>query len=766
MKRTLYCYYLETVNNNRIALGQKPLFKIGDTTIEANSPEEAADQRIAQQDSTSNFEPLKRAFAVEVPEDFMPGVEHIDKKFHKWLRKTKSIYKYRKDADREWFGDFNNAREVKEYINEFIFGVHAENNWPMRHHQQEAHDKIVKYFTENYGEFLLAAKMRFGKNFTFLNVVKTLGYKNVLVLTYKPGVFDSLQEDIENHIYFGNFQYISYKDTRENLVLSSDKVNIVACSAQMAGYKYDEENDAGYKYDEENDEESFDNFNQKNLDILTQYKWDLIVTDACHYGTSTMNFKKIYESLKCSKILYISGTPFKTLANYKENQLYMYTYIDEQNTPGNTMAKLHQYGIKMDQRLIDSYKKYKEIVDYPTMTKIFNADDNGNFETPEIAKPFIDYIITKGINSVNGNIRHMFALLDHKNSVKAIVKYINENYSDKFVAIDGSNEIVSVDKLKECIHDAVSANKKSITFSCGRFVEGVSVKEWNCVLMLHDGNSPERYFQAMFRGQTPVDWKTDFYVIDYNPERMLCMNHFIIDEIPTGEKSITHNTKQDNSREWLKACEIIVIDNDSDQTQKEISYKDIENIYFHNDGIGANMMSDSSVLNRIQFINIGNDDLNYIMSFKGKSQVPNKDVIVNDNGLAGGKNKVKSTNTGKNSNVNNKKNKSNKEFTISELIAFAKDITKLLPRYILAYDCKNLNDIIESCVKNEDENKESFFEYIGQDFEILNMINNANVINEDGINNVINKFWDELYEVRNMDALANNSFNIRWNIYK
>lgn len=57
------------------------------------------------------------------------------------------------------------------------------------------------------------------------------------------------------------------------------------------------------------------------------------------------------------------------------------------------MAKLHQYGIKMDQKLIDSYKTYKEIVDYPTMTKIFNADDNGNFDTPEIVKPFIDYII-------------------------------------------------------------------------------------------------------------------------------------------------------------------------------------------------------------------------------------------------------------------------------------------------------------------------------------------------------------------------------------
>lgn len=754
--RTLYCYHFDSVNNDRIASGQKPLFKIGDTTIEANSPEEAAEQRIRQQDTTSNFESLIMDFAFEVPQDFMPDVEHVDKKFHEWLRKTKSIYKYRKDANREWFGEFNNADEVKEYINEFIYGVHVKNNWPMRLHQQEAHDKIVKYYTENNGEFLLAAKMRFGKNFTFLNAVKTLGYKNVLVLTYKPGVFDSLQEDIENHIYFSNFQYVSYKDTRENLVLSSDKVNIVACSAQMAGYKYDEENG----------EESFDNFNQKNLNVLTKFNWDLIVTDECHYGTSTFNFKNIYELLKCLNILYISGTPFKTLANYKEHQLYMYTYIDEQNTPGNTMAKLHQYGIKMDKRLIDSYKKYKEIVDYPTMTKIFNADDNGNFETPEIAKPFIDYIINKDINRVNGNIKHMFALLDHKNSVKACVKYINENYSDKFVAIDGSNEIVSVDELKECIHYAVSDNKKSITFSCGRFVEGVSIKEWNCVLMLHDGSSPERYFQAMFRGQTPAKWKTDFYVIDYNPDRMLCMNHFMIDEIPTGEKSISHNTKEDNAREWLKASEIIVIDNDSDQTQKEISYKDIENVFFHNDRIGANMMSDSSVMNRIQFININTDELNYIMSFKGKSQVLNKDVIVNDNGLNGGKNKVKVTNTAENTNVNNKKKKSNKEFTISELLAFAKDITKLLPRYILAYDCKNLTDIIESCEKNEDENKESFFEYTRQNFEILNMINNANVINEDGINNVINTFWDEFYEVQNMDALAKNSFNIRWNIYK
>ena len=86
--------------------------------------------------------------------------------------------------------------------------------------------------------------------------------------------------------------------------------------------------------------------------------------------------------------------------------------------------------------------------------------------------------------------------------------------------------------------------------------------------------------------------------------------------------------------------------------------------------------------------------------------------------------------------------------------------------YIIRKLYDKLNEGLKDIIVDEDENKELFFEYIGQNFEILSLINNANVINEDGINNVINKFWDELHEVQNMDALANNLFNIRWNIYK
>ena len=68
----------------------------------------------------------------------------------------------------------------------------------MRDEQKIAHDKIIDAFKFGYDEFLLAAKMRFGKNFTILNVAKSLQWKNVLVLTYKPYVFDSLKDDIND----------------------------------------------------------------------------------------------------------------------------------------------------------------------------------------------------------------------------------------------------------------------------------------------------------------------------------------------------------------------------------------------------------------------------------------------------------------------------------------------------------------------------------------------------------------------------------------
>src|SRR3546814_18043547 len=44
---------------------------------------------------------------------------------------------------------------------------------------------------------------------------------------------------------------------------------------------------------------------------------------------------------------------------------------------------------------------------------------------------------------------------------------------------------------------------KTITLSCGKLTTGVTVAQWSSILMLRNLKSPETYFQAAFRVQSP-----------------------------------------------------------------------------------------------------------------------------------------------------------------------------------------------------------------------------------------------------------------------
>ena len=76
---------------------------------------------------------------------------------------------------------------------------------------------------------------------------------------------------------------------------------------------------------------------------------------------------------------------------------------------------------------------------------------------------------------------------------------------------------------------------KTITLTCGKLMTGVSVKPWSGIFMLCNLKSPESYFQAAFRVQTP--WtiknpdgehpnatqimKQECYIFDFAPDRAL-----------------------------------------------------------------------------------------------------------------------------------------------------------------------------------------------------------------------------------------------------
>jgi hypothetical protein len=107
----------------------------------------------------------------------------------------------------------------------------------------------------------------------------------------------------------------------------------------------------------------------------------------------------------------------------------------------------------------------------------------------------------------------------------------------KIVVAAGIQAGIGIEALPPVL-EAMTDNplqSKTITLSCGKLTTGVSVKPWTGIFMLRNSSSPETYFQAAFRVQTP--WviknsdsqspnketilKEECYVFDFAPDRAL-----------------------------------------------------------------------------------------------------------------------------------------------------------------------------------------------------------------------------------------------------
>ena len=73
---------------------------------------------------------------------------------------------------------------------------------------------------------------------------------------------------------------------------------------------------------------------------------------------------------------------------------------------------------------------------------------------------------------------------------------------------------------------------KTITLSCGKLTTGVTVPQWSSILMLRNLNSPETYFQAAFRVQSPWSIKNP-NGDDPHEEEILKPVCFVFDFAPT-----------------------------------------------------------------------------------------------------------------------------------------------------------------------------------------------------------------------------------------
>ncbi len=180
-------------------------------------------------------------------------------------------------------------------------GTHHQ-TFEMRREQAEAVDKTHAYFHSIWKEdmhavprFLWNAKMRFGKTFTTYQLAKKLGARRVLVVTFKPAVEDAWRSDIENHVDFDGWQYLSRSSDGDPRKISPRKPVVYFGSFQdLLG------------------RDAAGNIKPKN-EWIHKVEWDLVVFDEYHFGAWRETAKELFEgeeeavSRKEARLEYATG---------------------------------------------------------------------------------------------------------------------------------------------------------------------------------------------------------------------------------------------------------------------------------------------------------------------------------------------------------------------------------------------------------------------------------------------------------------------------
>ncbi|MHC6202242.1 DEAD/DEAH box helicase [Breznakiellaceae bacterium SP9] len=541
-------------------------------------------KRVAEQYPTTRPGALPYTIVLEESAMRNDGTSFTDRDVHRVLRKRGFL-----NPDKtEWFTC--SVDEVKAAIIAIKNGTDTSENrtldFGMRPEQEAAVEKTFAYFTlfkkENPNKtphFLWNAKMRFGKTFAAYQLALKMKWKKVLVLTFKPAVQSAWEEDLKQHIDFTNWQFISrnglsYED--------SDKNKPYVCFASFQDFL---------------GKNSLGGIKAKNEWVHTT-NWDCVIFDEYHYGAWRENAKELFEAEDTDEIkfcegegidyfdegimpittnayLYLSGTPFRAIASgeFIEDQIYNWTYSDEQEAkenwkepPANPYASLPRM-VMLTYQLPDTIREIAlkgEFYEFD-LNVFFSANGTGKnarFEYKDEVQKWLDLIRGSLRESAEDNLKlkekkppfpfshapllntlnHTFWFLPSIASCFAMKNLLEERqnifYQDyKIIAAAGKKAGIGVNALPP-IREAMTDNPlktKTITLSCGKLTTGVSIKPWTGIFMLRNCSSPETYFQAAFRVQTP--WtiknpddkspnkeaviKEECYLFDFAPDRAL-----------------------------------------------------------------------------------------------------------------------------------------------------------------------------------------------------------------------------------------------------
>lgn len=603
---TIYAYELVGV------VTHKGLLKIGYTDRDAQT-------RIKEQLGTAAI-----TYKIVFEESAMKrdGSSFTDHDVHRLLREWKVV-----NESGEWFKCTLN--DLRRAIHQIKTGEKTEENrvltFGMRPEQEAAVDKTIAYFKSFKKEnkdrtphFLWNAKMRFGKTFASYQLAKKMGWKKVLVLTFKPAVEDAWKEDLQTHVDFKGWQFISkheiensrkerkedaenaetLRPLRESPLRTSRENKPIVCFGSFQDYLGKNTNTGGIK--------------TKN-EWVHATVWDCIIFDEYHFGAWRENAKDLFgKDLEAEKeieeykkiekegiaeedkaehlekiipistnhYLYLSGTPFRAISSgeFIEEQIFNWTYSDEQRAKEHfdklsvTTGENNPYAalprmVMLTYQLPDSIRQIAMQGEFDgfDLNIFFSAEGEGrkaHFKYEDEVQKWLDLIRGSFSETTVDHLKmgakkpplpfshapllkvlnHTFWFLPTVAACNAMALLLERRqnifYHDyKVVVAAGTQAGIGIEALPPVL-DAMTDNpleSKTITLSCGKLTTGVSVKPWTGIFMLRNSSSPETYFQAAFRVQTP--WviknpdskspnkeeilKEECYVFDFAPDRAL-----------------------------------------------------------------------------------------------------------------------------------------------------------------------------------------------------------------------------------------------------
>ena len=441
--------------------------------------------------------------------------------------------------------------------------------------------------------FLWNAKMRFGKTFTAYQLAKKLGAKRVLVLTFKPAVEDAWQTDLESHVdfdgwqyqsrssgsdptqvpkkkplvYFASFQDLLGRDSVGNIKAKNEWLHIVNWDLVV----FDEYHFGAWR---ETAKELFEGEEDAVATKETKLEYAAGL-ETVNEDLSELSGKETeFLPITTKAYLYLSGTPFKALSTgeFIEEQIFNWTYTDEQRAKEEfakkNPSKRNPYGALPQMRLL-TYQMPEELVAIASAGEFDEFDLNAFFEaagTGKKAQFKHKSDVQKWLDIIRGSyaprsvehlktgtrppfpysdirllpyLQHAFWFLPNVASCNAMANLLTEKQNVfwrdyEVIVAAGASAGIGLEALPP-VRKAIGSgfDTKTITLSCGKLTTGVTVPQWSSILMLRNLKSPETYFQAAFRVQSPwsirnsddpneVDiLKPVCFVFDFAPTRAL-----------------------------------------------------------------------------------------------------------------------------------------------------------------------------------------------------------------------------------------------------